>query len=288
MIAERHQNSGAYKLNGPAILAEEDYIASQERLFHLDGIQLAPRSGYFPIYRALHARAVHFDYLGHKDRQIIRDICCGLSIAQVSKLHGKTINHVSNMVRSRAGRVVLKEIMGELDQEARDVRRKVDEMTPVAADFISRVIDGREVVPPELRYRAAKDQMDRAGFGAINKNLSATIPPERMKSIRERAEQLRNSRNVELVSEGNTRPVHIGLREPDLEVALGKPSSETTAQPSSQSSEKWEDIGQSPIAAPALQPSSRSETTEASYAIGDGEDGEATTAGDGRGGEGNE
>jgi hypothetical protein len=130
--------------------------------------------------------------LRHSDREVIRRICLGQSSAEISRALGIGRVTISRVINSQVGQEAIEAMQDRLDMETLSIAARIRQFAPQALRLIEETISGQH---PEasirLRVQYASEHLDRAGFGAVKKNVSLTgqLSREEMDAIKTRSKE---------------------------------------------------------------------------------------------------
>lgn len=132
-----------------------------------DGRRVLPNSN--RSYEVKELRARHFE--------IIRRALLGQSYKDIATDLGVTSKNVSDVLNSELAQEQMLMLQSMRNDQASDVRQQIEEIAPTALNVLRAVIERTEAIcrddptfiPPPHATKVAKDNLDRAGFGAIHK-----------------------------------------------------------------------------------------------------------------------
>jgi hypothetical protein len=139
-------------------------------------------------------------------REVIRLRASGMTQVDIANELGMTIAFVSLVVNSELGKIAMEELQSRMDEETIEVGVALQRNAKAAEQFLGGIVTGAEQngISPALRARVCMDQLDRAGFGKITKNLNVdmagTITAEEIAEIK--AEGRRMANFVDVSAEG--------------------------------------------------------------------------------------
>jgi hypothetical protein len=117
------------------------------------------------MYQLRKLHAVH--------REVIRLRASGLTNMNIANELGVTQAFVGLVLNSELGKLAMEEMQSKMDAEVIEVGVALQQNAKLAEAFLGKVVVGEEKgVSPALRARVCMDQLDRAGFGKITKNLN--------------------------------------------------------------------------------------------------------------------
>ncbi len=124
--------------------------------------------------------------------EIIRRVSLGDKGADIARDLGVTPTMVSYTRNSRIAQDKIEIMRGAMDADTVDLGIRIKNLAPKALDLLEQVIGGNgsgKEATIGLRVGAAKDMLDRAGFGAVKKTmgLHAHLSPEDIERIKQRA-----------------------------------------------------------------------------------------------------
>jgi len=123
----------------------------------------------------VHREIVRRLVLGQKPRTIARDL--GISPQTVSNVRN------SSIVRKEIARLGMSR-----DKEVEDISKQIREIAPIAVAVLETALHNEEV-PWPVRFRAATDVLDRAGYGAVKKfqGVMAHLTKDEIEEIKRNA-----------------------------------------------------------------------------------------------------
>jgi len=137
-------------------------------------------------------------------REIARRLALGQRSGEIAKALHISPQVVSNFRNSRQGRDILRALHEQRNAEVTSINKRIRALLPRAIDVLTEVLNDEEV-KPETRVRVSADLLDRGGYGAVKKQLTANVPVnadvlEELKRRREAAENGVNGK-IEVVEE---------------------------------------------------------------------------------------
>ncbi len=142
-------------------------------------------------------------YIRPYHKEIARRLVLGEKAVDISKSIGIGESRLSIIVNSPLFKLEVKRLEEMRDNGVADVQQTLREISPIALEVIERTM--HSAASPTLRFSAAQDVLDRAGFGKTSKvistisgnvthsNLSEAelrqLVVERVKRIKDEAEQ---------------------------------------------------------------------------------------------------
>lgn len=135
-------------------------------------------------------------------REVIRLRASGMTHTDIANEIGMTLAFVSLVLNSELGRLAMEDLQSRMDQEVVDVGVALQRNAKTAEAFLGGIINGteKEGISPSLRARVCMDQLDRAGFGKITKNLnvdmSGAITAEEIEEIKREGKKMLNAIDV--------------------------------------------------------------------------------------------
>lgn len=140
-------------------------------------------------------RKVHdFSNLNEKQHEILNLTSLGLNRQQIAQAMEVTPQTVSNVTNSSLGKEKLSLLRGTRDANTLDTLERIQGLTEKALDVYDEIFE-EDGVPRNLKLHAAKDVLDRAGFGAVKKidlrSISGRLSEEDIKELKERGELAR-------------------------------------------------------------------------------------------------
>lgn len=110
-------------------------------------------------------------------REILRMRASGLTQINIANELGVTPAMVGLVLNSELGKLAMEEMQRKMDQEVIEVGVALQANAKHAEAFLGAVVRGDESegVSPALRARVCMDQLDRAGYGKITKNLTVDM-----------------------------------------------------------------------------------------------------------------
>jgi len=130
-----------------------------------------------------------------RHHEIIRRHHMGMKNSEIAKELGITVLSVRNALESDLGRECIGELESAADNDAIDIAQEIAQTLPGSIALLRKVMEGDEKLDEVVlrdRINAAKDLLDRGGFGKIQRvrgsvSHEMTIGIER---IKERAREL--------------------------------------------------------------------------------------------------
>ncbi len=110
--------------------------------------------------------------LQSQHREMLRLLAAGYKVIEVARHLGVCITSVYKIRRSTLGSEKLAELQDSRDHSVADITEALRELAPSAISVLDACL--QPDIPPSIRLAAAKDTLDRSGFGAVSKNVSLT------------------------------------------------------------------------------------------------------------------
>lgn len=133
-------------------------------------------------------------------REIARRLVLGQKASHICVSLNMSVSRMSIIINSPLFKLELRRLEEERDRDVMNVKKALDEIAPVAVEVVERTM---YMAPDEeLRFKAATDILDRAGFGKIVKsdiNIRGRIDHSTMTEdeirvlVRERLNRIRES-----------------------------------------------------------------------------------------------
>ena len=136
--------------------------------------------------------------LRERHNEVLRLIALGLENKDIAQHLGVTPQMVCNVRNSRVGRVKLKELSEDRDEETADIAETIKALAPMAVSVLDEVMSSPDS-PAATRVNAAKDLLDRAGHGSVkrvslNGRIEHRLSEDQIEDMKERAKLVRMER----------------------------------------------------------------------------------------------
>lgn len=115
-------------------------------------------------------------YIKPRHQEIARRLVLGQTQQQISEQLGITPAWLSRIVHDPLFKLQYNRLVAQREATMMDVREQLEEIAPDALDTMVKIMYNPK--NPTLQFNAAKDILDRAGFGAVQKsqvNVQGTI-----------------------------------------------------------------------------------------------------------------
>jgi hypothetical protein len=137
-------------------------------------------------------RKYEIQSLQERHREILRMLALGQApkdIASSLNITPQVVHYVKN---SQVGKRELGLIQGARNADAIDITNQIQELAPEALDTLENLMNNEEESPGSLRAKIAIDILDRAGHGAVKKqlNVSHQLSEEDIDNIKIRSKEL--------------------------------------------------------------------------------------------------
>lgn len=109
-------------------------------------------------------------YVRPMHREIARRLVLGQKVKDIAADLNITPTRISTLVNSPVFKKEIKRLEDQRDVGVSDVTRTLREVAPVCLEQVERLMYNAK--SEKVRLSAAQDLLDRAGYGAVNKNLN--------------------------------------------------------------------------------------------------------------------
>lgn len=141
---------------------------------------------------ALYGGKTQLKTLSDRHHSILRLHLLGYDNRDIAQKLGVSETNVSVVTNSNLGKVQRAMLKAELDNTAMEAAKQIRSLAPKAVQLLEEIMDNQDA-PAAVRLSAAKDALDRAGFGAAKKvdvnSMSISLSSRELEDIKERAMQ---------------------------------------------------------------------------------------------------
>jgi len=151
-------------------------------------------------------RKYQIQHLWEKHYEMARLAVVGYSNIQIAEIIGMSPDHISIVMNSKIFKEHVQVLRAARDAGAADISRRIIEVAPIALARIKEVVeepifvntkldDGTEMrvknplADPSLAIKASQDLLDRAGFGAVEKKITANYDISELEKLKQAALQ---------------------------------------------------------------------------------------------------
>jgi hypothetical protein len=122
-------------------------------------------------------------------QEVIRLLVMGAKPADISAQLGISKQQISNIRNSSIVKEAIEELQSKRNADAQKVSERIQRLAPKAIDRLQEVLDNPAYHDEKLVANVAKDILDRAGHGSVQKIAvgHAVLSPERIDEIKQRA-----------------------------------------------------------------------------------------------------
>lgn len=137
-------------------------------------------------------RKYQIQSLQERHREILRMLSLGQSAKDISQSLGITTAVVHYVKNSHLGKRELSLMQGARNGSAIDISNQIQELAPEALETLEMLMRDEEESPDTLRAKIAMDVLDRAGHGAVRKQVSLhqNLSKEDIDNIKQRAKDI--------------------------------------------------------------------------------------------------
>jgi len=153
-------------------------------------------------------------------REIARRLVLGQKASDICRNLAMSTSRMSIIINSPLFKLELKRLEEEREREVISVKKALDEIAPVALETIERTM--YMAAEEDLRFKAASDILDRAGYGKINKtdinfkgrmDHSSLTLDEIKVLIQERLQRVQQSEEEEVQRAIEASTIEVGFEE---------------------------------------------------------------------------
>lgn len=139
-------------------------------------------------------------------REIIRLYVLGNQYSEIATEVGVTLPTVTSVVNSELGQLIISDMQRELDAQVVDVGKALVEGAAAGEQFLLQVANGSLEAPISLRAKVCMDQLDRAGYAKVTRNinvdLAGALSADDIHDIKAKARGMLNVVEAEVVDDG--------------------------------------------------------------------------------------
>ena len=134
-------------------------------------------------------RKYQIEHMWNVHHEILRLSLTGMKGVDIARQLNISEATVSTTLNSEIAKRKMARLQGARDMDAVSVSKKIQELAPKAVEVLDKLLDSQVEA---IKFRTAADVLDRAGHGAVKKelNISGHLSKEDIDEIKNRAKEI--------------------------------------------------------------------------------------------------